>query len=376
VWPALLRPALKYPAVTLIASTGAMVALALPALDMTLRSASVDTLPKSIPAVAAYERLTAAFPSEGASHLITVKAPAERSGEVRAALTELLGRAGSNPLFAPDERTEVRTSTDGRVSAVELAIPHDENAPQAVESLRVLREDLLPGTVGRLPGVEHAVGGAVAGNVDYQNNQSDTLPWVIGFVLVLTFLVMAATFRSLVVALTALVLNALSAGAAFGVLTLVFQNEWAEGLLGFESTGFLIAWIPLFVFVVLVGLSMDYHEFVVSRDREAALRGMPTRAAVEYGVTRTAGVVTSAAIVMMSVFAVFAFLSMVEMKEMGVGLATAVFLDAMVIRVLVLPSLMALLGRANWWPSKAVARARSPHRVRSGSSERVTEAVH
>jgi RND superfamily putative drug exporter len=141
------------------------------------------------------------------------------------------------------------------------------------------------------------------------------------------------------------------------VLTLVFQHEWAEGLLGFESTGAIIAWIPLFVFVVLVGLSMDYHVFVVSRIREAALRGMSARDAVSYGVTRSAGVVTSAAMVMVSVFSVFALLSMVEMKEMGVGLATAVFLDAVIIRVLVLPSLMSLLGNANWWPSRAVERA-------------------
>ncbi|HEV2783208.1 MAG TPA: MMPL family transporter [Actinophytocola sp.] len=379
VWPALLRPALRYPAVTLIVSTGAMVALALPALDLNLRSASAETLPKSIPVVAAYDRLTAAFPSEGASHLIAVRAPAERSGEVRAALAGLVDRARGNPLFAQDARPEIRTSADGRVSLVRLATPYDENSPEAVESLRVVRQDLLPATVGRVAGAEHAVGGGVAGNVDYRDNQSDTLPLVIGFVLLLTFLVMALTFRSLVIALSALVLNALSAAAAFGVLSLVFQHTWAEGLLGFESNGAIIAWIPLFVFVVLVGLSMDYHVFAVSRIREAALRGMPTKAAVAHGITRSAGVVTSAAVVMMSVFAVFAFLSMVEMKEMGVGLATAVFLDAMVIRVLVLPSLMALLGRANWWPSHAVARAqgkRSPVQVDSGSPHGVAETVH
>jgi RND superfamily putative drug exporter len=243
------------------------------------------------------------------------------------------------------------------VSTVEVATPFDENAPDALRSLTVLRTELLPATVGQVPGAEHAVGGDVARNADYQQNQSDTLPWVIGFVLLLTFLVMMITFRSLVLALSALVLNALSAGAAFGVLSLVFQHHWAESLLGFKSNGAIIAWIPLFVFVVLVGLSMDYHVFVVSRIREAALRGMPTREAVAYGITRSAGVVTSAAIVMVSVFSVFALLSMIEMKEMGIGLATAVFLDAMIIRVLVLPSLMSLLGSANWWPSRAVRRA-------------------
>ncbi|HET9143595.1 MMPL family transporter [Actinophytocola sp.] len=374
VWPALLRPALRYPALTLVISAGAMVALALPALNMTLRSAGPETLPRSIPVVAAWDDLTTAFPSEGTSHQIAVRAPAERAGEVRTALTELLDRTQGDGLFATDARAEIRTSDDGRVSTVGIPIPYTESAPEAERSLAVLREALLPATVGRVADVDYAVGGDVARNVDYQQNQSDTLPWVVGFVLVLTFVVMAVTFRSLAVALTALVLNALSAAAAFGVLTLVFQHSWAEGLLGFTNTGAIIAWIPLFVFVVLVGLSMDYHVFVVSRIREAAQRGMSTRDAVEYGITRSAGVVTSAALVMMSVFAVFAFLSMIEMKEMGVGLATAVFLDAMIIRVLVLPSLMTLLGRANWWPSRmpgrnAVRAERKGELVGSGSSQ-------
>jgi putative drug exporter of the RND superfamily len=374
VWPALLRPALKYPLVTLLISAGAMVALALPALNMTLRSAGPETLPRSIPVVAAYDDLTAAFPSHGTSHLVAVRAPAERAGEVQATLAELLERTSGDALFAADAQPEIRTSADGRVSTVQIAIPYGENSSEAGRSLALLRDVLVPETVGRVAGAEHAVGGDVARNVDYQQNQSDTLPWVIGFVLVLTFVVMAMTFRSLVVAVTALILNALSAAAAFGVLTLVFQHSWAEGLLGFQSTGAIIAWIPLFVFVVLVGLSMDYHVFVVSRIREAARRGMPTRDAVAYGITRSAGVVTSAAMVMMSVFAVFAFLSMVEMKEMGVGLATAVFLDAMIIRVLVLPSLMTLLGGANWWPSRmpvrpATGAERHGELVGSGSSQ-------
>jgi RND superfamily putative drug exporter len=231
------------------------------------------------------------------------------------------------------------------------------------------------------------------------------MPIVIGFVLLLTFLIMAVTFRSLVVALTALLLNSLSSAAAFGTLALVFQHSWAEGILDFHSNGALVAWIPLFLFVVLFGLSMDYHVFVVSRVREAALAsgppasgltsteaparnepgasarrredaglrparrraerghdtaGMSTRDAVAYGISRSAGVVTSAAVLMVSVFAIFATLSMNEMKQMGVGLAAAVFIDAMIIRVLVLPSLMALLGKANWWPGRIRRDTTSP----------------
>jgi putative drug exporter of the RND superfamily len=172
------------------------------------------------------------------------------------------------------------------------------------------------------------------------------------------------------VAATALLLNSLSAAAAFGTMTLVFQHSWAEGILDFHSNGTLVAWIPLFVFVVLFGLSMDYHVFVVSRVREAAMTGMSTRDAVAHGISRSAGVVTSAAILMVSVFAIFATLSMNEMKQMGVGLAVAVFIDAMVIRVLVLPSLMALLGRANWWPGRIRSDAPLP---KSPSEDHPTE---
>ncbi|MCW2640013.1 MAG: superfamily drug exporter-like protein, partial [Dactylosporangium sp.] len=140
-----------------------------------------------------------------------------------------------------------------------------------------------------------------------------------------------------------------SAGAAFGVLVLVFQHHWAEGLLGFHSTGAVVAWLPLFLFVVLFGLSMDYHVFVVSRIREAARRGMPTRFAVAHGIITSAGTVTSAALVMVAVFSIFATLSTIDMKQLGVGLAAAILLDATIIRAVVLPSLMTLLGKANWW---------------------------
>jgi RND superfamily putative drug exporter len=165
----------------------------------------------------------------------------------------------------------------------------------------------------------------------------------------LTFLVMTLTFRSVVVALTSIALNLLSAAAAYGLLVVVFQGTWAEDILNFRSMGAVVSWLPLFLFVVLFGLSMDYHVFVVSRIREAAQRGMPTRAAVAHGITTSAGTVTSAAIVMVAVFSIFATLSTVDMKQLGVGLAAAILIDATIIRAVVLPSVMALLGRANWW---------------------------
>ena len=192
---------------------------------------------------------------------------------------------------------------------------------------------------------------------------------MIGFVVLLTMLIMGWVFRSLVIAVTTALVNLLSVGAAFGVLVLTFQHHWAEGLLGFRSTGAVVNWIPLFTFAVLFGLSMDYHVFVLSRIREAAASGLSTRDAVRAGITRSAGTVTSAAIVMVSVFAIFASLHMVEMKELGLSLAVAVLVDALVIRVVVLPALMTVLGRWNWWPGRLPTGTVGGVRGRADSGE-------
>src|SRR5690606_6722141 len=239
-------------------------------------------------------------------------------------------------------------------------------SPAAQRSLSLLRTDLVPATVGAVPGAEYAVGGITAENVDYTDQQVARLPWVIGFVVLLTVGMMAWAFRSIVVALVAGVLTVLSVAAAFGLLTLVFQNTWAEALLDFEPTGHIVNWVPLFLFVVLFGLSMDYHVFVVSRIREAAATGLATRDAVRVGLTRAAGVIISAAAVMIAVFAVFATLSLIELKQLGVGLAVAVAIDATVVRIVLLPAVMNRLGRVNWWPSRlgrSSARPASPART-------------
>ncbi len=181
------------------------------------------------------------------------------------------------------------------------------------------------------------------------------LPWVVATVVLLTVLMTGLVFRSALLALCTAGMNLLSAGAAFGVLTLVFQHHWADGLLGYSSTGRLINWIPLFTFAVLFGLSMDYHVFVLNSIREATARGLSVREAVRVGVGRSAGTVTAAAAVMVSVFAIFASLHMVEMKELGLGLAVAVLVDALVVRAVVLPSLLVLLGDRVRWPRPAPA---------------------
>ncbi len=184
---------------------------------------------------------------------------------------------------------------------------------------------------------------------DFTDGLSAHAPLVFAFVLAAAFLLLLITFRSIVIPLKAITLNLLSVGAAYGVLVLVFQEGWGEGLLGFHSNGAVVAWLPLFLFVILFGLSMDYHVFILTRVREAYDGGMCTQDAVSHAVKTTAGVVTSAAIVMVGVFAIFGTLSSLPLKEMGVGLAVAVFLDATIIRGVLLPASMKLLGDWNWW---------------------------
>ena len=201
-----------------------------------------------------------------------------------------------------------------------------------------------------MPGVTAQVTGQTAGSKDFNDSMKAQLPLVFGFVLTMAFVLLLVTFRSIVIPLTAIVLNLLSVGAAYGVLVLVFQHGWAQGLLGFKSTGAITSWLPLFLFVVLFGLSMDYHVFVLSRIREAvrSRARAPTRRS-PHGIKSTAGVVTSAAIVMVAVFAIFATLGALEFKQLGVGLAVAILLDATLVRAVLLPATMTLLGDANWY---------------------------
>ncbi|MGW1117693.1 MMPL family transporter [Streptomyces tanashiensis] len=360
VWPVLLRPALVRPALTLAVSVGALLVLALPALDMKLKQPGSDDLSRDIPVVQAMDRLTSAFPSKGTVHQVAVRAPAARAGEVETALKTLLRRTEGQELFAHDRTPAIRASADQRVHTVAVGTPHSPKSDGARESLALLRA-WVPQALAPVQDAEAAVGGKVAQGVDFTGHLEDRMPWVVGFVLLLTFATMAVIFRSLAVALSAILLNLLSAAASFGVLVAVFQHTWAEGALDFHSSGAVVSWLPLFLFVVLFGLSMDYHVFVVSRIREAALDGAEVRDAVRDGITRSAGVVTSAAIVMVAVFAIFGTLSMVEFKQLGVGLAAAILLDAVVIRVYVLPALMTALGRWNWWPGRIDPAHRGKH---------------
>jgi putative drug exporter of the RND superfamily len=298
------------------------------------------------------KRLTDAFPAKATDQRVVVKAPVAQADAVERALRAVERRAGSTGLFVRGSAPDLRASSDRTVHVLTLNAPFDAEAARARAGVAALRSTLLPNALRDVAGARFAVGGDTASSVDIDNNMSDRLPWVIGFVVLLTMLIMGWVFRSAVVAVTTALVNLVSAGAAFGVLVLTFQNTWAESLLGFKSTGHLINWIPLFTFAVLFGLSMDYHVFVISRIREAAERGLSTRDAIREGIGGSAGTVTSAALVMVSVFAIFASLHMIEMKEIGIGLAVAVLIDALVVRVIVLPAIMMLLGRWNWWPGR------------------------
>jgi len=373
-WSLVLRPGLRRPLPTLVISVGVLLALAAPALGMQLKFPGTEDLPRTTPAMQAYDRLTAAYPSNGTTHTVAVQAPAEQAAAVKAALTRLAESTEGDRLYAVPEKDglDLEVSPDRRVTVLTVATPFASRSDEALDSLHKLREDLVPAALGGLTGAEYAVGGGVAESEDYAAHVWKKLPIVVGFVLLLTFLVMAWTFRSVVVALTSIVLNLLSAGAAYGLLVLVFQSTWAEGLLGFTSMGAIVTWLPLFLFVVLFGLSMDYHVFVVSRIREAVLRGVPTREAVAEGITGSAGVVTSAAIVMVAVFSIFATLSTIDMKQLGVGLAAAILLDATLIRAVVLPSLMTLLGKANWWAPRFM-RGRGRHAAHGPATPRAED---
>jgi RND superfamily putative drug exporter len=320
-----------------------------------LRDVSVETFSRKIPAMQVRDRLVAAFPEMRVTHQVVVRADPARSGEVRAALAGVSRRAQDDPLFTGEPR--MRTSADGRVSTLALSVPYRNDSAPALDSLARLRTDYLPASAGRIPGAEWAVSGDVARLTDYAAHQRDRLPLVLGVLLLATFLMTVLIFRSVVLGLLGVVLNLLSTASAVGVLVLVFQGTWAESLLGFTSTGSVGSRVPLFLVVILFGLSMDYQVFVVSRIREAALAGRPVRRAILAGVTGSASVVTSAAVVMMTVFVSFLFVDLIELKQMGFVLAVGVLLDAFVVRILVLPSALHLLGDLSWWPSRTLRRA-------------------
>jgi uncharacterized membrane protein YdfJ with MMPL/SSD domain len=306
------------------------------------------------PALATLGHVRAAFPGTAERAIVVVTGPSDRRPAAELELQRIqrlaVARGIAHPPFT------ISGNDEGTAASISFPLVGEGNNAASRRAIAVLRDELVPATLGRVPGVETAVTGPVAEDVDFTNQMKHGVPYVIAFVLALGFLLLLVAFRSIVVPLKAIVLNLLSVGAAYGVLVLIFQHTWAEPLLDFKSNGAIISWLPLFLFVVLFGLSMDYHVFILSRIREAVDGGMSTDDAVRYGITITAGVVTSAALVMVGVFSLFGSLSSLELKQAGVGLAAAVLIDATIIRAVLLPASMTLLGEWNWYLPRALER--------------------
>jgi uncharacterized membrane protein YdfJ with MMPL/SSD domain len=347
VWGAVLTRVLKRPAVSTAVAGGLLVALSIPALGMQFKNPGFDGYSRSQPAIQTHDRLQAAFPGGAVPATVVVKADDVTAAPVQAAIEQLHDRALATGRLSEPSRVEI--SPDKSVAVVALSVEGSGTDAASERSLDVLRSQVVPATVGKLAGVEVAVTGVTAGSKDFIDAMTARAPLVFAFVLSLAFILLLVTFRSIVVPIKAIVLNLLSVGAAYGVLVLVFQDGHGEKALDFQSVGGIAPWIPLFLFVILFGLSMDYHVFILSRVREAYSRGMSNDDAVAHGLKSTAGVVTSAALVMVAVFGSFALAGDQLAKQIGIGLAAAILIDATIIRAVLLPATMKLLGERNWY---------------------------
>ncbi|MBK6014760.1 MMPL family transporter [Streptomyces sp. MBT53] len=354
-WTAVLKGVLAKPLVSVLVAAGALLAIAAPAVGMKTENLTLDQeFGNSLPIVGTYNRVNDAFPGGSEPAEVVVKAKDINSPEVKQALADFKAEAvSSGASLGP---VDIKLHDAQNVAFVYVPLVGGSDQDKAAKSLETLRDDVRPATLGKVDGVQAPITGQVAGSHDFNDQLLGSVVPVFAFVVVFAFLLMLLSFRSLTVAITSIVLNLLSVGAAYGILVAVFQHGWGASLVGAEGVGAIVTWLPLFLFVILFGLSMDYHVFVVSRIREARLRGRTTRDAIQHGVVTTAGVVTSAAIIMVAVFAIFGTLSMQSMKQMGVGLAAAVLIDATVIRGVLLPAVMALLGERNWYFPKWLHR--------------------
>jgi uncharacterized membrane protein YdfJ with MMPL/SSD domain len=349
-WKRILTPAMRRPGIAAAIAGGALLLMALPVLHLHTAQSGLDALPNSAPTVATIKKVQNEFSDGTATQsLVAVKADTDAPA-TKHAIAALKAKAVKAGITSGSIDTDVNASHT--VVRVDIPLVGKGTDDASMAALRTLRNEVLPATVGKLPGAEYGVTGATATSADENALLKAKAPIVFGFVLVFAFLLLLVTFRSLVVAAKAIVLNLLSVGAAYGVLVAVFQWGWGAGLLGFSSNGGIAQWLPIFMFVILFGLSMDYHVFILSRVREAYDRGMSTADAVEHGIATTAGVVSSAALVMVGAFAVFALMPILDMKEMGIGLAAAVLIDATIVRAVLLPATMKLLGDWNWYLPK------------------------
>ncbi len=359
-WSAVARAVTRRPALWGGLATALLVLMTLPALGMRLQDPTpAESLPRSMSTIDAAVRTQEAFP--GASYPATVVLTAENGGPVdspalRSSIRDLETRIDESGGVLNKPVTVAKVD-DAVVVRVPLSGAGRD--PAADAALAKLRTEALPATVGTVEGVEFAVSGRTANARDFADRVIDRMPFVFGFVLLAAFVLLLLAFRSVAVSLVSILLNLLSIGAAYGVLTWIFQDGHFTSLLGFTPYGGVVGWLPMFMFVLLLGLSMDYHIFILSRIREHRAKG--ALAAIVRGTGTSAGVVSSAAVIMVGVFSVFITLSAIEYKMVGVGMAVAVLIDATLIRGVLLPAAMALLGERVWRPSrKPVAKIVEP----------------
>jgi RND superfamily putative drug exporter len=345
VWAALVRRVVRRPLAWGGVTALALLALAAPALGMRIGYPAIDA-PAGLPAVRTMDRIQQAFPQGTSLAEVVVTGSGLGDPAVTGALAGLRARATPGGAIHPPVTTEVIAGGRGLVISVPLAGPGTGTVSD--NALLTLRDRILPSTLGKVPGVSYAVTGDTAANYDFTRQVHSRVPLVFAMVAALAFVLLAVAFGSVVIPLVSVALNLLSVGAAYGLITLIFQDGRLTGPLGYASFGGIIAWVPLFLFVFLFGISLDYHVFLLSRIRELRVRGAATRDAVVDGVASSAGVITSAALIMVAVFSVFATLSTIELKILGVGMAAAILIDAALVRGILLPAALALLGDRTW----------------------------
>jgi uncharacterized membrane protein YdfJ with MMPL/SSD domain len=347
IWGAVLDRVLRRPVVAVVVSAGLLVALAVPAFSIHTNNPGLAGLPQDLPVMKTYNRIQKEFPGGPIPAQVVVEAKDVTSPGVRRGIDRL--RSAALATGEMKNPVTVDVSEDNSAALVSIPLIGDGTDSVSEHALATLRKQVIPATIGSVGGVKVAVTGTTAGSKDFNDLMKARAPIVFAFVLGFAFLLLLVAFRSVVISVKAILLNLLSVAAAYGILVAVFQWGWGESILNFKSTHGVTSWLPLFLFVVLFGLSMDYHVFILSRIREAFDRGLKTEDAVAHGIKSTAGVVTSAALVMVGVFSIFATLSQIEMKQLGVGLAAAILIDATLVRAVLLPATMKLLGDWNWY---------------------------
>jgi RND superfamily putative drug exporter len=343
IWTAVTRRVMRRPAVSLALAGGVMVLAAVPVLGLHIGQSGVTTLPGNLPSKQGYLAVQRYFPGQSQDPVEIVSVGG--AGSARADLSKLEAALAGDPRFGPGV---VQASPDGTILTLTVPIRGDDVSSQDVAAVLNLRQQLIPSAFAG-SGAQVYVGGQTADEADYFHAVTSPTPYVLAFVLGLSFLLLLLAFRSLTIAAVSILLNLLSAGAAYGLLTLVFIHGAGAGIFGFQQVPVIDAWVPLFVFSVLFALSMDYQVFLMSRIKERYDQCGSTREAVAGGVASTAKIITGAALIIVAVFAGFARGQLLQFQEMGFGVAVALILDATLIRLVILPSILSLLGQRSWY---------------------------